>query len=129
MPNGTNPLWWAVHHSNSELTIQFLQGGGDPNSKDNDGESCLHIAVKNGAVPIIFALLDYGGDLNRKNNKKMTALYYASSRMLKLLGLEDGSLTGEKDNNATFLRRSYHTNDVYKEHYYWFMICEFYSIK
>ena len=87
MPNGTNPIWWAVHHSNSDLATLFLQGGGDPNSKDNDGETCLHSAVKNGAVPIIFALLDYGADLNRKNNKKVTALYYATSRMLKLLGL------------------------------------------
>jgi hypothetical protein len=37
--------------------------------------------------------------------------------MLKLLGLEDGSLIGEKDNNAAFFRRTTHT-DVYKEHHY-----------
>lgn len=117
MPNGTNAIWWAVYHSNLPLTTLFLQGGGDPNSKDNDGESCLHIAVKNGAVPLIFILLDYGADLNRKNNKKYNALYYASTRMLKLLGLEEGSVAGEKDNNSIFFRKS-HQAEAYKEHYF-----------
>lgn len=37
MNNSTNPMWWAVYHSNLELTTLFLQGGGDPNSKDNEG--------------------------------------------------------------------------------------------
>lgn len=87
MKNGTNSMWWAVYHSNLELTTLFLQGGGDPNSRDNDGETCLHIAVRNGAVPIIFILLDYGGDLNRKNNNKYNPLFFASIHMLKLLGL------------------------------------------
>jgi len=87
MGNGSSPMWWAVQHSNLELTTLFLQGGGDPNSKDAEDNSCLHIAIKNGAIPIIFQLLDYGGDLNSKNSKKVTALYYATKRMLKLLGL------------------------------------------
>lgn len=87
MSGGTNAMWWAVFHSNLELTAGFLQGGGDPNSKDSEDNSCLHIAVKNGAVQIIFLLLDYGADLNRKNAKKVTPLYHATKRMLKLLGL------------------------------------------
>lgn len=44
--------------------------------------------MQNGDVQIIFLLLDYGADLNIKNNKKVTALYYATPRMLKLLGLK-----------------------------------------
>ena len=110
-------MWWAVYHCNLELTTRFLQGGGDPNSKDADGQTCLHIAFKNGAVPIIFILLDYGADLNRKNNKKVSSLFYATKRMLKLLGLEEGSVVGDRDNNSTFYRRTNHY-DVYKEHYY-----------
>jgi len=64
-----------------------LQGGGDPNSKDSEENSCLHIAIKKGAIPIIFDLLDYGGDVNAKNHKKVTPLFHATKRMLKLLGL------------------------------------------
>jgi ankyrin repeat protein len=88
MRGGTNAMWWAVSNCNLELATLFLQGGGDPNSRDGEENSCLHMAVKNGAVPIIFVLLDYGADLNRKNSKKVTPLYYATKRMLKLLGLE-----------------------------------------
>lgn len=46
--------------------------------------------MQNGDVQIIFLLLDYGADLNLKNNKKVTPLYFATPRMLKLLGLEEG---------------------------------------
>jgi len=37
MSNGANPMWWAVYHSNFDLANLFLQGGGDPNSKDSEG--------------------------------------------------------------------------------------------
>lgn len=87
MSKGANAMWWAVYHSNLELVKTFLEGGGDPNSKDNEDNTCLHIAIKNGDVQIIFLLLDYGGDLNRKNNKKVSCLYHATKKMLKLLGL------------------------------------------
>lgn len=65
--------------------------------------------MKKGDVQIIFLLLDYGADLNAKNNKKQTPLYYCSSKMLKLLGLEDGTSTcedkfGQQDNNRLFYK-------------------------
>lgn len=34
MQKGANAVWWAVQHSNLELIRKFLEGGGDPNSKD-----------------------------------------------------------------------------------------------
>jgi ankyrin repeat protein len=88
MARGANPIWWAVFHSNLELTRRFLEGGGDPNSADAEENTCLHLAVRNGDMQIIFLLLDYGADLNRKNSKKASCLLQASKRMLKLLGLE-----------------------------------------
>lgn len=45
------------------------------------------MAVKNGDIQIIFLLLDYGADLNRKNIKKASCLFHATKKMLKLLGL------------------------------------------
>ena len=65
-------------------------------------------------------LLDYGGDLNLKNNRKVTPLYYATPKMLKLLGLEDGSVSGSevlKDNNGLYFNPST-INDFYPDHYY-----------
>lgn len=87
MSNNANAMWWAVYHSNLELVKIFLEGGGDPNSKDNEENTCLHIAIKNGDIQIIFILLDYGADLNKRNSKKVTCLYNASKKMQKLLGL------------------------------------------
>jgi ankyrin repeat protein len=49
--------------------------------------------MRKGDIEIIFILLDYGADLNVKNNKKQTPLYYCTTKMLKLLGLEDGTST------------------------------------
>lgn len=43
--------------------------------------------MKEGQVDIIFILLDFGADLNAKNNKKQTPLYFCNTKMLKLLGL------------------------------------------
>jgi len=66
--------------------------------------------MRRGDIQIIFLLLDYGGDLNVKNNKKQTPLYYCTSKMLKLLGLEDGTstvddkLSQQQDNNRLFYR-------------------------
>lgn len=117
MGRGANAMWWAVYHSNYELARLFLEGGGDANSKDAEGDTCLHVAVRNGDVQIIFLLLDYGADLNRRNGKKSTCLMHATKKMLKLLGLEEGGLTGERDNNALFYRRT-HNEDPYPDHYY-----------
>lgn len=93
LKNQGSPLWWAVSHSNVELVRKFLDGGGNPNSRDENDNTCMHIAMKNGDLQIVFALLDYGADLNKKNNKKLTPLFFATPRMLKLLGLEDGNVS------------------------------------
>jgi hypothetical protein len=44
--------------------------------------------MQNGDLEIIFMLLDYGGDLSAKNNKRVTPLYYATPKMQKLLGVK-----------------------------------------
>lgn len=80
-------MWWAVKNSNVELTKMFLEGGGNPSAKNFENSTCLHEAMQNGDIEIIFMLLDYGADLNAKNNKKATPLYFATPKMLKLLGL------------------------------------------
>ena len=51
--------------------------------------------MQNGDVENIFLLLDYGADLNLKNNKKVTPLYFATPKMLVLLGLSDGTASCE----------------------------------
>jgi ankyrin repeat protein len=107
-------MWWAVYNSCAELVRIFLEGGGDPDSKDQDENTCLHVAIKKGDVEIIFLLLDYGADLNLKNSKKVTPLFFATAKMLKMLGLEEGYVQGEKDNNSVYFRGSHWSDDVYQ---------------
>jgi len=114
MSRGANAMWWAVCNSSTELVKIFLEGGGDSNSKDQDDNTCLHVAIRNGDIKIIFLLLDYGADLNSKNSKKVTPLFYATTKMLKLLGLEDGCVQGEKDNNSIYFRGSHGSDDIYQ---------------
>lgn len=76
--------------------------------------------MQNGCIEIIFLLLDYGADLNTKNNKKVTPLYFASPKMLKLLGLEEGIVSNDgtiKDNNSLFFN-PVPLEPIYPEHYY-----------
>jgi len=98
-----------------------LEGGGDPNSKNIEDNTCLHEAMKNGSIDIIFILLDYGADLNIKNNKRVTPLYYGTKKMLKLLGLSDGTTSvindeSTVDNNSIYFRPI--ADEIYPDHYY-----------
>lgn len=105
--DGASAMWWSVKNCNVDLTKIFLEGGGNPNSKNFEGNTCLHEAMQNGDLQIIFMLLDYGADLNIKNNKKHTPLYFATPRMLKLLGLEEGVVSSDdslKDNNSMYFK-------------------------
>lgn len=104
------------------MTKKLLEGGGDPNSKNIEDNTCLHEAMKNGSIDIIFILLDYGADLNIKNNKRVTPLYYGTKKMLKLLGLSDGTTSvindeSTVDNNSIYFRPI--ADEIYPDHYYW----------
>jgi ankyrin repeat protein len=77
--------------------------------------------MKNGSIDIIFILLDYGADLNIKNNKRVTPLYFGTKKMLKLLGLSDGTtsiLNDEStiDNNSLYFRPT--VDEIYPDHFY-----------
>ena len=119
MGRGANAIWWAVFHANLELVRKFLEGGGDANSCDEEGHTCLHVAIRSGAMSIVFLLLDYGGDLNTRNLRKVSPLFYATKEMLKLLGMEEGVVIGDKDNNSLYWgKTAANWDEVYGEHHY-----------
>jgi ankyrin repeat protein len=66
----------------------LLEGGGNPNAANLENSTCLHEAIQNGDLEIIFMLLDYGGDITLRNNKKVTPLSFATPKMHKLLGIK-----------------------------------------
>lgn len=43
---------------------EYLSTGGDPDIKDNSGDSLLHLAVKEGKIDLVELLAAYGADIN-----------------------------------------------------------------
>ena len=70
-------------------------------------------------MSIVFLLLDYGGDLNTRNLRKVSPLFYATKEMLKQLGMEEGVVIGEKDNNSLYWgKTAANWDEVYGKHHY-----------
>ena len=77
---GTSPILWCVMNGHTQLLSKIIFiGGGDYNQKNNDGESLLHIATRNGFKTIAFALIEADGiDLNvTTTSYNCTALHLA----------------------------------------------------
>ena len=57
---------------------ELLASGADPNARDNDGNTPLHLASRNGHVEVAEMLLDLGVDPNARNNYNTIPLHFAS---------------------------------------------------
>lgn len=49
------------------------------NQQNDDGETALIIAAKNGHTEVVKTLGNYGADINIKDNRGFTALMYATA--------------------------------------------------
>ena len=106
-------MWWSVKNSNIDLARVFLEGGGDPNSKNLDGSTCLHEAIQNGDLELIFLLLDYGGDLSIKNSRRQTPKFFATPKMLKWLGLEEPKDDLSRDTASNFFAARNRSDSIF----------------
>ena len=77
-----------------EAIKDFLNAGLEINQKDNNGQTVLHVAIKEGHEEIIKFLISKRVDLSIKDSTGSTALFYAISRnqknIIKLL-IEKGA--------------------------------------
>eukprot|EP00796_Vickermania_ingenoplastis_P009171 gene9171-6450_t len=93
----------AASGATEEMRI-LLESGADPNTRDYDARSLLHIAAMNGHVGVVETLLAFGADANQMDGHGKSALEYAEARglmnvVMVLAGHQGGGHTNL--NNAT----------------------------
>ncbi len=71
---GWTPLRLAVIHGHMAAAEALLDGGSDPNVKDDENIPLLHQAVIRGKKEMVELLLDKKADLNAKDSEGETAL-------------------------------------------------------
>ena len=64
--------------ADGDLVRTCLDAGADPNARNEDGDTPLHIAAWNGQTEAIAALLDAGADPNARNEDGDTPLHIAA---------------------------------------------------
>jgi ankyrin repeat protein len=112
--NKASAIWWAVKNSNAELVRILLEGGGNPNSMNFENSTCLHEAMQNGDLGIIFMLLDYGGDLHLKNNRRLTPVSFTTPKMRKLLGLKERTVASQEKTGRDNLSSSMNISEDWR---------------
>ena len=71
---GWTPLRLAVIHGHMAAAEALLNGGADPNAKDNENIPLLHQAIIRGKKEMVELLLDKKADVNTKDSDGETAL-------------------------------------------------------
>lgn len=91
----STPLHWAVRQGHFQMTMLLMQHGADPNIKDGEGCSGLHLAAQFGHTAIVAYLVAKCCHINDTDSNGMTALMWACfkttngldpTRMLLTLG-------------------------------------------
>eukprot|EP00250_Pteridium_aquilinum_P002207 c12399_g1_i1 orf=308-2905(-) len=70
-------LRYAASVGNSDLIVQLLKQGIDPNTADHSGRTPMHIAAANGHLKCIQILLEHGADPNIQDNDGYVPLWDA----------------------------------------------------
>jgi ankyrin repeat protein len=93
----------AVQQKNFEQVREQIMLGANVNVKDGDGQSLLHLAIKNGDMDIFTYLLQQAPNIDARNKLKQTPLHLAVINeqfdMVFLL-LESGCNLHVKDNDG-----------------------------
>jgi ankyrin repeat protein len=77
---GLTPLWEAAQSGDTPEVEAFLDGGADPNARDNVmGMTALMWAGRKRQTAMVQSLIAHGADVNAKSKGGMTVLMHAAS--------------------------------------------------
>lgn len=111
---GNTPLHFAATFGRITAATALLEGGADVTTTDGALTALHKAALHGGGAPVVRLLLDYGADVNRRdNNNNQTALHFAADKgrtaMVKTL-LNNGAdvtLVNTAGNTALHLAAGY----------------------
>jgi hypothetical protein len=70
----------AACEGNEKITRLLLEAGANPNARDKEGATPLHIAVQHGnAIEVAIALIEKGADVNAQESNGQTPLHRAAN--------------------------------------------------
>ncbi|XP_039769687.1 ankyrin-2 isoform X3 [Ornithorhynchus anatinus] len=106
----------AARAGNLDKVVEFLKGGIDINTCNQNGLNALHLAAKEGHVGLVQELLERGSSVDSATKKGNTALHIASlagqAEVVKVLVMEGASINAQSQNGFTPLYMAAQENHI-----------------
>lgn len=94
---GKTALMYGAKRPNIESTLALLEAGAKIDIADNNKNTALHIAARNGFKRILEVLISYKADVNVQNNDGETPIMLAKNVELARILVESGALLTPKN--------------------------------
>lgn len=106
-----------VKQGKEDEVAELLAFGADPNAKNKQGGTPLHMAVVLSGVDIVNLLIQYGADVNAKNSSGDTPLHkvFFSADIVRILVNNGADVNAQNNHGETPLHRA----TVYYEFHPW----------
>ncbi|XP_015266493.1 PREDICTED: ankyrin-2 [Gekko japonicus] len=106
----------AARAGNLDKVVEYLKGGIDINTCNQNGLNALHLAAKEGHVGLVQELLERGSAVDSATKKGNTALHIASlagqSEVVKVLVKEKANINAQSQNGFTPLYMAAQENHI-----------------
>lgn len=78
------PLHWATRQGHLNAVVLLMNAGADPNIRDAEGCSCIHLAAQFGHTALVAYFIARGVSLDVQDRSGMTALMWAAWKIVEI---------------------------------------------